>query len=167
MSLLSSGEPSISCTDDTSIDQLSYSEVVEAKRNALAAQVISLLRQMNELTYPARLPPELLTLVFANMEPCRTYTGESSSILDGCLAAAQVCHQWREIALRTPHLWAGSILLCRPTRYIQMMLERSGRCPLDITVDVLEDADESPLNAFLWDQLHRTRSITLVAPLDS
>lgn len=87
-------------------------------------------RDMNTLTLPSCIPPELLAEIFAHCDPWKSVTSDrifhryEYSDNTKILPLAQVCHYWRQVALDHPRLWCH-IKLSKQPAYIQMLLERS------------------------------------------
>ena len=130
------------------------------QQETLRAQITLLLRQLNDWTHPARLPPELLCEIFADIYP--NQPGKRTS--QGVFTAAQVCHHWREVALESHQLWTH-IELDRSEDYIRMMFDRSQRCLLEFTYS--EHHAGNPKYHLVWSQIHRARSVVFSCSPDN
>ncbi|KAJ7741193.1 hypothetical protein DFH07DRAFT_926202 [Mycena maculata] len=97
-------------------------------------------KQLNSYTYPVlTLPAEIVSEIFLHCIPvyprCPSRTGRGSPLL-----LAQICSEWREVALATPALWrAISLDGCSEsenyTNFLESWLSRSGGLLLSIKMD--------------------------------
>ncbi|KAG6914619.1 hypothetical protein DXG01_016270 [Tephrocybe rancida] len=139
-----------------------------------------------------RLPSEILAKIFLSTPPDYVYDRWATfpahkavlpriSFHQGSSAdpmtLAQVCHQWRDVALSTPLLWSSINILCSDKRQqvplLEAWLERSSDCPLSIRFvesvagsaahDEKFDFPQSPFTAdimsLLVAQAHRWKEI--------
>ncbi|KAF4604361.1 hypothetical protein EYR40_001540 [Pleurotus pulmonarius] len=101
----------------------------------------------------SKLPPEVLTIVFASREKSSYITARAC---DHLLAATQVCRSWRRLAL--PHIWAR-IDASAPPDLVELFLERAGSAPISLQSPDSEQDDGETLDATL-DHLDRLKEIT-------
>ncbi|KAJ7479776.1 hypothetical protein FB451DRAFT_164623 [Mycena latifolia] len=104
--------------------------------NALIAERQYLQTALDSIVYPVlTLPPEITSNIFVQSLPAETTPSPHTSPL----LLAQICHQWRVIALATPHLWQ-SITLDRVyerngcEKLLGMWLHHSGSLPLRLSL---------------------------------
>ncbi|KAJ3506175.1 hypothetical protein NMY22_g17336 [Coprinellus aureogranulatus] len=100
------------------------------------------------------LPVEILVSIFLELTPRPSHT---LSRRHPCVLLSHVCHHWREVALRTPHLWShlnivvpeaksqsGDFIQDWVTKanglgdLIEVWVERSGQSPLTILVQLCD-----------------------------
>ncbi|KAJ8085739.1 hypothetical protein PM082_004557 [Marasmius tenuissimus] len=88
------------------------------------------------------LPTEIIVMIFTivcqDSHTYHYYLGVSASpIRDyypfSLFAVSSICHEWREIAINTPHLWSTPNLDC--PALAKIMLERSKDSPLALSLD--------------------------------
>ncbi|KAJ6477545.1 hypothetical protein C8R45DRAFT_1216536 [Mycena sanguinolenta] len=85
------------------------------------------------IVYPVlSLPPEITTEIFLRCIPPQSNLLESPS--EAPLLLAQICRQWRQIALDTPHLWQSLFFTDGETciELLRLWLSRSGSLPLNL-----------------------------------
>ena len=126
--------------------------LVEKEFPRLIAARLVLARQLNALTLPSRLPPELLAEVLAYLSPLIPYEYTS----DALLKASHVSQHWREVALQFPTLWRN-IELGRKPEYMRMILKRSRNCPLYVTGYFTEDKLKEDELVAILNEVHRIR----------
>ncbi|KAJ6477533.1 hypothetical protein C8R45DRAFT_873014 [Mycena sanguinolenta] len=98
----------------------------------LTAERQRLRRVADAIVYPVlSLPPEITTEIFLGCIPPQSNLGESPS--EAPFLLAQICRQWRQIALDTPQLWRSLVFHDKETsiELLQLWLARSGSLPLD------------------------------------
>ncbi|KAJ7632141.1 hypothetical protein FB45DRAFT_494498 [Roridomyces roridus] len=142
------------------------------------------------LLSPVRsLPPELLQLIFLVALPSDRNAVMHSS--EAPLLLGRVCSGWRKIAFATPELWSSLHIVCPPMDYsdlpstlmrvqrraeaAEQWLNRSGACPLSVSIWVSRDAgftgaavaSASPFVEALIPLSRRWRHIELRVPSDS
>ncbi|KAI0648225.1 hypothetical protein C8Q79DRAFT_905553 [Trametes meyenii] len=101
---------------------------VAARRQKIIGlrEEIAQLRTVHNLIAPINaLPPELLSMIYS-------YADSSSIKNTNIINITHVCRHWRDIALRTPSLWAR-VGLGHPIGF-KAFLERSKALPLQITL---------------------------------
>ncbi|KAG8911062.1 hypothetical protein FRC00_007129, partial [Tulasnella sp. 408] len=90
------------------------------------------------------LPPELLSHIFAFAIPRHEYRDHyvSGTTNKPQAALSLVCRYWEQVITKTPQVWSY-IHLARDTteQELQRRIELSSREPLDVRVDVGDDAD--------------------------
>ena len=84
----------------------SVEESIRAEIKSLEDTVLALTRRRNALAPISSLPTEVIAAIFFLLRNLRLFgsDGRPKSFL--ALRVAQVCHQWREIALENPLLWS-------------------------------------------------------------
>lgn len=111
---------------------------------------------LNPLAPISRLPPELLGEIFmCNMA---LHMADSSFHRPHWQRVSRVCHYWREVAIRCPHLWMHvNFVGNRPPPYhFPAILERSGQLDLFVQLNF-------PLahEQFVQEQIHRITGLQL------
>ncbi|KAF8169041.1 hypothetical protein K438DRAFT_1856062 [Mycena galopus ATCC 62051] len=137
-------------------------KILDLERSIFALRTEKQLVQerLNSYKYPVlTLPNELTVEIFIHFLPpypdYSLFTGHDSPTL-----LAQVCRQWREIALETPTLWRAmslsdpSIQFERKAHLLDTWLSRSRCCPLSIHFSK-DDID---------DELHASEILAAVVP---
>ncbi|KAJ7628882.1 hypothetical protein FB45DRAFT_919432 [Roridomyces roridus] len=110
-----------------------------AQLNALIASLDTERRQLeaqsDAIVYPVlSLPPELTSLIFIHCLPSTSLPRPSP--LEPPLLVAQICRQWRAIAVGTPELWSSVALSdSHSPDLLDVWLSRSAQCPLNILLD--------------------------------
>ncbi|KAJ7878196.1 hypothetical protein B0H13DRAFT_1722370 [Mycena leptocephala] len=110
---------------------------------------------LDSYKYPVlTMPNEILSEIFLNFLPY-----PARPLLVGPLSPSflcRICRRWRDIALSTPVLWSTMQLeLDEPTLYPQQLrileawLQRSGSCPLSISLEREEDYSEISASVFV------------------
>lgn len=94
---------------------------------------------LNDLTTSSSLPPELLSCIFLH----DTRSTTSLNHIKRLLAITHVCRRWREAALGRQLLWT-QVFVPYQSELLQVILQRSGNCSLDVTLlsedELYEDA---------------------------
>ncbi|KAF8145287.1 hypothetical protein K438DRAFT_564051 [Mycena galopus ATCC 62051] len=137
-------------------------EISALKRSLFALRTEKQLAQkrLDSFKYPVlTLPTEIVTEIFLHFLPiypqCPPLTG-----LDSPALLAQICREWREIAVETPTLWRAILLsysgipFDRQAHLLDMWLSRSRCCPLSVRFD---DFD-------LHDAQHASKVLSAVVP---
>ncbi|KAF9066383.1 hypothetical protein BDP27DRAFT_1227612, partial [Rhodocollybia butyracea] len=113
----------------------------EAEKHQLEKQKAKICALLSPIR---KLPNELLSRIFQSV--CQQKSNEiTSSFNITCLptmAISLVCFRWRELALSSPSLWANLMVQVssrpdvqtNPTETVARYLERSGNCPLTLTL---------------------------------
>jgi hypothetical protein len=99
--------------------------------------------RLDAYTYPVlTLPNEIVSEIFVHFLPVYPRPPPILGPLSPNLLG-QICQEWREIALTTPALWRAISLSLRRSeriqqklRLLEISLERSGCCPLSISLDM-------------------------------
>ncbi|KAJ6588199.1 hypothetical protein B0H19DRAFT_1366871 [Mycena capillaripes] len=99
--------------------------------------------RLDAYTYPVlTLPNEIVSEIFVHFLPLYPKCPPPIGVLSPNLLG-QICRKWREIALTTPALWRAIFLRLRnltrlpqKLRLLEISLERSGSCPLSISLDI-------------------------------
>ncbi|KAJ6593157.1 hypothetical protein B0H19DRAFT_13305 [Mycena capillaripes] len=80
-----------------------------------------------------QLPPEITATIFDHCLPSDLPCQPSSH--EAPLLLAQICHQWREICLDTPDLWASVVFGdTKSIELLKMWLPRAGNHPLTLSL---------------------------------
>lgn len=110
-------------------------------------------REINKIAPVFRLIPEILGEILTYISHAETYG------LYECewLTATHICHEWREIALRSPRVWSNLFLMSN-TDCLKELIARSKNAPLHITTG--HYASRVNLDLAL-DQLHRIHTLQL------
>lgn len=109
----------------------------------------------SDTTYLSRVPFEVLQIIFAvHMD---FSIGEEERSLQW-FAYSQVCRQWREVSLRSPHLWSR-ITQDLSAPWVVAHFERSGTQPIDVafSCDVFQAGN---LFSLLHSNMHRVRGLS-------
>ncbi|KAJ6477527.1 hypothetical protein C8R45DRAFT_906418 [Mycena sanguinolenta] len=117
------------------------------------------------IVYPVlSLPPEITTEIFLRCIPPQSNLSESPS--EAPLLLAQICRQWRQIALDTPHLWQS--LLFRDgeasIELLRLWLARSGTLPLNLDLKCGNPPRVGALMEMSLLHSHRWRDVTFGLP---
>ncbi|KAJ7120207.1 hypothetical protein C8R44DRAFT_623999, partial [Mycena epipterygia] len=104
-------------------------ETLSAEREQLQAASDSII-------YPVlSLPPEITSLIFIHCVPFPEASFPRPSPLDAPLLLAQICRQWRDIAINTQELWQSVAFVdTRSLELIKIWLSRSGNHPLNFSL---------------------------------
>ncbi|KAJ6477539.1 hypothetical protein C8R45DRAFT_906428 [Mycena sanguinolenta] len=105
---------------------------LDALISSLTAERQRLQHVADTIIYPVlSLPPETTTEIFLRCIPPQSDLRQAHS--EAPFLLAQICRQWRQIALDTPQLWQSLFFHEEETstRLLQLWLARSGRLPLD------------------------------------
>ncbi|KAJ6533032.1 hypothetical protein B0H19DRAFT_876733, partial [Mycena capillaripes] len=88
--------------------------------------------ESDAIVYPVlSLPPEVTTEIFLRCVPCEPNPRPSPT--QAPLLLAQICRQWRQIALHTPALWRCLLFGDEmPVEFLHIWLSRSGNHPLSL-----------------------------------
>lgn len=139
-----------------------------AQLNALIAGLDAerrhLQAQSDAIIYPVlSLPPELTSLIFIQSLPSASLPRPSP--LDSPLLVAQICRQWRDIAIGTPELWKSIALVdSHSPELLAVWLLRSARCPLTISLDDVNADRASTLLKVCKPHADRWEDIDLCLP---
>ncbi|QRV97651.1 F-box-like protein [Ceratobasidium sp. AG-Ba] len=92
----------------------------------------------NDTQWINRLPPELLGKIFVLTEHLQRGPRLASLPYSGFQdVAVQVCQYWRELAINTPMLWTYIFISQHPPHPLaKLYLARSGKCPLDLDMEM-------------------------------
>ncbi len=111
-------------------------KVVDDQIEVHTRAILDLKTRLNTLTPVARLPPELLSAIFAFV-PAKSFTEHynASEIVrpyrvNTWVTVAHVCRHWRAIALSSPRFW--SYITVTSKRAADEMIARSKKAPLHI-----------------------------------
>ncbi|TCD68098.1 hypothetical protein EIP91_011551 [Steccherinum ochraceum] len=144
MSMASSRE--LERSKELSVDALRSALQVEAEGHLQAAA--SLRVRMNTLIPVARLPPEILSHIFALYAAITqdywTYSRRKVSQYDW-IAITHVCHRWREDALGNPNLWSNIQTSFSSVKWVDEYLARSKQSALDVVISNTEKPGRWPL----------------------
>lgn len=100
---------------------------------ALEERMRALRMRRNSLSLISSIPPELLGTIFVHhaQQTQLLHSPDNSDILSWIIVG-HICHQWREVALGTPELWATPFL--NSSQATDEMLTRSKMAPLIVRV---------------------------------
>ncbi|KAJ7604835.1 hypothetical protein DFH06DRAFT_1068165 [Mycena polygramma] len=118
------------------------------------------------IVYPVlSLPPEITSLVFTYCLPESTSLPQPSP-LKAPLLLAQICRQWRDIAIATPELWQSIGLIdTRSVGVFETWLARSGNHPLDLSLHCVDPDRAGSLIDVCIPHAHRWRDVGLALPI--
>ncbi|KAJ6477528.1 hypothetical protein C8R45DRAFT_1216530 [Mycena sanguinolenta] len=105
---------------------------LDALISSLTTERQRLRRVADTIVYPVlSLPPEITTEIFLRCIPPQSNLSE---FLEAPLLLAQICRQWRQIALDIPHLWRSLLFRDSETciELLRLWLSRSGNLPLNL-----------------------------------
>ncbi|KAJ3542430.1 hypothetical protein NM688_g5969 [Phlebia brevispora] len=140
-------------------------------RSDIDAYVVDLRRHTNDLVPIARLPPEILLMVFKKCRAGKLQPSRLSLWQAPWITFTQVCHHWRVVALSAPTLWNTMVLEVRnkslpPSEAIATWLGRTGQTPLVVDVRDSEDSlhqlsrrNQQALSDLILEQLPRIRKL--------
>lgn len=120
--------------DDFLEDRSGFDSKISEQISQLHREVRTLEICRNELPFPNRLPPELLSRIFLihshdqKSGTSHTYNLRSSRKAVHWICVSHVCTYWRSVALNCPFLWA-ELNFFHP-ELTELMLERSMNTPL-------------------------------------
>ncbi|KAJ7513071.1 hypothetical protein B0H11DRAFT_17236 [Mycena galericulata] len=134
---------------------------------ALTAERDILRAKSDSIIYPVlTLPPEITTGIFMHCLPTATLPSPSPSTAP--LLLAQVCQQWRQLALDTPWLWRSLAFKdSSSVEILKIWLSRAGSLPLHYS---LHCSDPSRADAILDTSIlyaHQWQDVSLAIPLMS
>ncbi|KAJ6533040.1 hypothetical protein B0H19DRAFT_877038, partial [Mycena capillaripes] len=100
--------------------------------DSLTAERQRLRAESDATVYPVlSLPPEITMGVFLRCMPSESKFRPSP--IHAPLLLAQICRQWRQIALHTPALWRCLLLEDgRPVELLHLWLSRCGNLPISL-----------------------------------
>ena len=136
--------------------------VVDNKIKSLEDSARTLKLHRNTLVPIARLPTEILTIIFSLL-PSFGVIESSQSIAP--FTISHVCHRWREILLKTPHLWSHiDFTNLTPTGTAEM-LARAKMAPLHLEAMTmnLSVAKFEAIKGQIRAHLHLTRHLNIAA----
>lgn len=120
-------------------------------------------RRRNALSLVARIPSELLSMIF---RICinDTRKGITGTPITGWYWFSHVCFQWRAIALRDPSLWSH-ITFNQPA-WVDEMITRSQGCPLTmhLTSSSYSSDTSNIIRGTIFEHSHRIRQLALTVP---
>jgi len=124
----------VSAFSSTTVVEAAYKQI-KGEIEVLEATITAWKGRYNTLSIIARLPPEILSIIFkcvasATQASCNPVYHRISWI-----KLTHVCTHWRRVALECPSLWT-TIPLAHP-RWAEEMLARSREAPLTIVADVV------------------------------
>ncbi|VDC01788.1 unnamed protein product [Peniophora sp. CBMAI 1063] len=139
------------------IDRRFHLQTLDLEYESMRQALFVASRMRNQSAGPCRLPPELLTQIFAeaqsDWEPRRrafkTSSGDDidEDFYSGWMAITHVCSLWREVALNDPMLWSRpeyEIIDIHPD-YVPVIISRCRGNPIRLHVNLAElvDIDET------------------------
>ncbi|KAI0045419.1 hypothetical protein FA95DRAFT_125414 [Auriscalpium vulgare] len=142
-----------------------YSET----EHALIAAIALLRTQSNELAPVSRLPPEILSLVFASLSytqpPRQLHRCKDPTQKSFWVVVTHVCRRWRQVALEQRCLWAR-IQIPMGKAWARAFLERAGSLPLSIVQDQASHYGllENRVLQFVTKNLPRVKDLQICIP---
>ncbi|KAF7375563.1 F-box domain-containing protein [Mycena sanguinolenta] len=138
---------------------------LDALITSLTTERERLRRVADRIVYPVlSLPPEITAEIFLRCIPPQSNLSESPS--EAPLLLAQICRQWRQIALDTPHLWQS--LLFRDgeasIELLRLWLSRSGSLPLTLDLKCWDPPRVGTLMELSLLHSHRWRDVKFGLP---
>ncbi|KAJ7078326.1 hypothetical protein B0H15DRAFT_1025922 [Mycena belliarum] len=141
---------------------------LDASIAALSAERRSLQEESDSIIYPIlSLPTEITIEIFLRCAASNRLPSPSPS--EAPLLLAQICSQWRRLALDTPVLWRY-LLFEGTSSFVELLklwLSRSGSMPLDYTLYCSEPSRTGALIEASILHSHRWSNISLGLPLTS
>ncbi|KAI0051086.1 hypothetical protein FA95DRAFT_1676207 [Auriscalpium vulgare] len=122
------------------------------REGILEAALLALRRRRNALLPIARIPPEILTMIFL----CADKASRPKFSMPSCVALSHVCQHWRAVAIEQSSLWA-SIPLTFGHQCAVTFLARAKNAPLSIHDE--EDSLHPWKPEFVLENLSRTQSL--------
>lgn len=137
--------------------------------NVLAARLLAERRhlevQLDALVFPILTLPDELTVEILH------YTVPSNphpSPLTAPLLLGQICHRWRDIALKEPSLWQTiSFSNHRSPELLHLWLLRSSDLPLNYSVECRDAVAADGLVDLLFEHVHRWQEMKVMFPVTS
>ncbi|VDC01787.1 unnamed protein product [Peniophora sp. CBMAI 1063] len=149
------------------IDRRSHLQILDSEYEAMRQALLEASRMRNQSAGPCRLPPELLTQIFAEAqsgwEP-RRKTFETGSgddeyevFYSGWMVIPHVCSLWRQVALNDPMLWSRpeyDVLDIHPG-YVPIIVSRCRGNPMRLflnpeVAEIDEDAVKDDASYLAW-----------------
>ncbi|KAF7335155.1 F-box domain-containing protein [Mycena sanguinolenta] len=120
----------------------------------------------DSIVYPVLLlPPEITSLIFLNCLPDASPFPQPSP-LSAPLLLAQICRQWRDIAIASPGLWQSIGLIdTRSVGVFETWLARSGNHPLNLSLNCVDPERAASLIDVCIPHAHRWQDIHLALPV--
>ncbi|KAJ6449758.1 hypothetical protein C8R45DRAFT_123210 [Mycena sanguinolenta] len=120
----------------------------------------------DSIVYPVlSLPPEITSLIFLHCLPQASSFSQPSP-LSTPLLLAQICRQWRDIAIASPALWQSIGLVdTRSVGVFETWLARSGNHPLNLSLNCVDHERAASLIDICIPHTHRWQDIHLALPV--
>ncbi|KAJ7032368.1 hypothetical protein C8F04DRAFT_1107415 [Mycena alexandri] len=132
----------------------------------LTAERQKLQTESDAIVYPIlSLAPEITTEIFLRCRGSETYSRPYTS--KGPLLLAQICHQWRQIAIHTPELWRCPQFnaISSSVDLFKLWLDRSGNLPLTISLQSWDTAQASSMIEASTIHSHHWQDVNFSLPL--
>ncbi|KAJ6562341.1 hypothetical protein B0H19DRAFT_95949 [Mycena capillaripes] len=160
--------PSAEILADTTYDRVQLRLRLAQITNVIAtlsAERQRLQAVSDSIVYPVlSLPPEIMSLIFIHCLP-ESISLPQPSPLKAPLLLAQICAQWREIAIGTPELWQSIGLVdTRSVGIFETWLARSGNLPLNFSLNCVDLERASSLIDLCISHVHRWQDVELALP---
>ncbi|KAG6909753.1 hypothetical protein DXG01_015469 [Tephrocybe rancida] len=136
-------------------------EEIESLNSVTA--ICALKSRHNSLSNIARLPVEILGLIFSSLVSMVNMQRETHPRLHPAqrwTTILNVCSHWRRVALDTPNLWSF-IQLRALTPWLLIMIARSQSAPLDLKIDVDYNSMLEVVNKVALTEIHRIRDLSV------
>ncbi|KAJ7747779.1 hypothetical protein B0H16DRAFT_1375260 [Mycena metata] len=120
----------------------------------------------DSIVYPVlSIPPEITALIFFHcISPSNPFPQPSP--LKAPLLLAQICREWRDIALSTPRLWQSLGLVdTRSVDVFETWLARSGNLPLNFSLNCVDPERASFLVDVCIPHAQRWQNVELALPV--
>ncbi|KAJ7215103.1 hypothetical protein B0H12DRAFT_1154990 [Mycena haematopus] len=120
----------------------------------------------DSIVYPVlSLPPEITALIFFHCLPKPSFFPQPSP-LSAPLLLAQICRQWRDIAIASPGLWQSIGLVdTRSVGVFETWLARSGNHPLNLSLNCVDPERAASLIDVCIPHTHRWQHVQLALPV--
>ncbi|KAG6909754.1 hypothetical protein DXG01_015470 [Tephrocybe rancida] len=148
------------CHSSEEAKSLAYAAIWEEIESLNSVTAICALKSRhNSLSNIARLPVEILGLIFSSLARIQREIDGGSHPASQWMAILNVCSHWRRVALDTPTLWS-CIPLRAFTPWLLIMIARSRSAPLDLEIGVDDDSMEV-VNKVALTEIHRIRDLSV------
>ncbi|KAJ7183666.1 hypothetical protein C8R46DRAFT_518091, partial [Mycena filopes] len=141
---------------------------LDATIAALTTERQNLQAKSDAVVYPIlSLPTEITAEIFLRF--CDSDVPPQPDPSQGPLLLAQICHQWRQVAICTAEIWRSLHLAASPksVELLTLWLDRSGNLPLDLTLQHWETGTAEPLVQASILHAHHWQDIKFVMPANA
>ncbi|KAJ6461854.1 hypothetical protein C8R47DRAFT_1159114 [Mycena vitilis] len=124
--------------------------------------------ESDAITYPVlSLPPEITMKIFHHCIPSKSKP--SASPANPPLLLTEICHQWRQIAITTPHLWQSLAFGEESSvEMLELWLSRAGSLPLNCSLKSTAKGviEAALLHSNQWEDVSLVIPVRYLAKLD-